>query len=61
MADRILEVANPPTVAPVTSTAPTSTTADEMHQLTDTLARLIGTLDATLRQTHHPPQGSYRS
>ena len=36
MADRILEVANPPTVAPVTSTVPTSATADEMCQLTDT-------------------------
>lgn len=43
MADGIVEVANPPTVAPV---AATSTSLDEVRQLTDTLSRLVAALDS---------------
>ena len=44
MADGIVEVANPPAVA---SVAATSTSLDEVHQLTETLSRLVAALDST--------------
>ena len=44
MADGIVEVANPPAVA---SVAATSTSLDEVRQLTETLSRLVAALDST--------------
>ena len=43
MADGIVEVANPPAVATV---AATSTSLDEVRQLTETLSRLVAALDS---------------
>ena len=57
MADRILEVANPPTVAPVT----TSQSTTDLQQLSDQLSWLISTLDATVKCITEPPDLSSRS
>ena len=57
MADRILEVANPPTVAPVTSPQPTM----DLQQLSDQLSRLISVLDTTVKRTTEPQDRSSRS
>ena len=57
MADRILEVANPLTVAPVT----TSQSTTDLQQLWDQLSRLISTLDATVKRTTEPQDRSSRS
>ena len=57
MADRILEVANPPTVAPVT----TSQSTVDLQQLSDQLSRLISALDTTVKRTMEPQDRSSRS
>ena len=57
MADRILEVANPPTVAPVT----TSQSTMDLQQLSDQLSRLISVFDTTVKRTTEPQDRSSRS
>ena len=52
MADRIVEVANPPTVAPVTTAG---SSVDEMHQLMDTLSCLVA-LDSPFHHSWDTPQ-----
>ena len=53
MADRILEVANPPTIAPVSTPA-----TSDIKQLTDNLTRLISALDTSISRSRDSFQGS---
>ena len=54
MADRIVEVTNPPTVAPVTASQSTM----DLQQLTDNLTRLIAALDTSISRSRDSFQGS---
>ena len=57
MADRILAVANPPTIAPVS----TSQSTTDLQQVSDQLSRLISTLDTIVKRTTEPQDRSSRS
>ena len=57
MADRIFEVANPPTVAPVTAYHSTM----DLQQLSDQPSWLIFVLDTTVKHTMEPQDRSSRS